>query len=143
MNVALKEKRLTDSTSYEESLGVFSLGLGLAIGGAALLPAGNSGFQQYRNDWGDIHGLIDRTQSDLRAAGDMEHGQKERERYHHAQKSLSTFDRHLSKGHFDKDKLDEAIGDIQNVLDHNTLQASSRDALLADVGDLRAARDRR
>jgi len=114
------------------------------MSGAVLLPAArNAWFQEYNSNWNDIHALIDRTQSDLRGDADMEHGQKERERYHHAQKSLSTFDRHLSKGHFDKDKLDTAISDIQNVLDHNTLQASSRDALLRDVSDLRSARERR
>ena len=129
--------------AFGQSVRVFTLGVGLAIGGAVLLPAAGNAFQQYGSDWGDIHGLIDRTQSDLRGAADMEHGQKERERYHHAQKSLSTFDRHLSKGKFDKDKLDEVISDIQSVLDHNTLQASSRDALLRDIADLRAARERR
>jgi hypothetical protein len=49
----------------------------------------------------------------------------------------------LSKGHFDKGKLDQAIRDVKSVLDHNTLQPSSRDALLRDVADLRAARERR
>jgi hypothetical protein len=131
--------------SFNRSLAVFSLGLGLAISGAVSLPvaAGNLAFQEYGNDGGDIRGLVDRTQADLRAAGDIQHGDKERERYKHAQKSLSTFDRHLAKGHFDKDKLDDAIGDIQSVLDHNTLQASSRDALVRDVADLRVARARR
>jgi hypothetical protein len=127
---------------FSRSLAVFSLGLGLAISGAVSLPAmaGSSAFQEYGNDRGDIRGLVDRAQADLRAAGDIQHGQKERERYKHAQKSLSTFDRHLAKGQFDKDKLDDAISDIQSVLDHNTLQASSRDALARDVADLRAAR---
>jgi hypothetical protein len=128
-----------------KSLVVFSLGFGLAMGSAVSLPAaaGNSAFQEYGNDWGDIRGLVDRTQADLRAAGDIQHGEKERERYKHAQKALSTFDRHLAKGKFDKDKLDDAIENIQSVLDHNTLQASSRDALVRDVADLRAARARR
>jgi hypothetical protein len=131
--------------SFSRSVVVFSLGLGLAMGGATAVPAapGSSAFQEYGNDRGDIRGLVDRTQADLRAAGDIQHGQKERERYKHAQKSLSTFDRHLAKGKFDKDKLDDAISDIQSVLDHNTLQASSRDALVRDVADLRAARAQR
>lgn len=129
---------------FGRSLASLTLGVGLAIGGATLLPAaGNAAFQQYGNDWGDLRGLVDRTQADLRAAGDIQHGQKERERYKRAQKSLSTFDRHLSKGRFDKDKLDDSIGGIQSVLDHNTLQARSRDALLQDVADLRVARERR
>ena len=131
--------------SFSRSLVVFSLGLGLALGGAMAVPAApaSSAFQEYGNDWGNIRGLVDRTQADLRAAGDIQHGQKERERYKHAQKSLSTYDRHLAKGQFDKDKLDDAISDIQSVLDHNTLQASSRDALVRDVADLRAARAQR
>jgi hypothetical protein len=130
---------------FRRSVAVFSLGFGLMMSGAVSLPAmaGNSAFQEYGNNSGDIRGLVDRTQADLRAAGDIQHGQKERERYKHAQKSLSTFDRHLAKGQFDKDKLDDAINDIQSVLDHNTLQASSRDALVRDVADLRAARAQR
>jgi ABC-type transporter Mla subunit MlaD len=130
---------------FRRSVAVFSLGFGLMMSGAVSLPAmaGNSAFQEYGNNSGDIRGLVDRTQADLRAAGDIQHGQKERERYKHAQKSLSTFDRHLAKGQFDKDKLDDAISDIQSVLDHNTLQASSRDALVRDVADLRAARAQR
>ncbi|MFL6543592.1 MAG: hypothetical protein ACJ8LM_00220 [Candidatus Udaeobacter sp.] len=130
---------------FNRSLAVFFLGLGLAVTGAISLPAAaaNFAFQEYGNDRGDIRGLVDRTQADLRAAGDIQHGAKERERYKHAQKSLSTFDRHLAKGKFDKDKLDDAIGDIQSVLDHNTLQASTRDALARDIADLRVARERR
>jgi ABC-type transporter Mla subunit MlaD len=130
---------------FRRSVAVFSLGFGLMMSAAVSLPAmaGNSAFQEYGNNSGDIRGLVDRTQADLRAAGDIQHGQKERERYKHAQKSLSTFDRHLAKGQFDKDKLDDAISDIQSVLDHNTLQASSRDALVRDVADLRAARAQR
>lgn len=123
---------------------VFCLGAGLTSLGAAPIPAAAvAWFQDYGAGWADVHALVDRTQSDLRAAADMEHGNKERDRYRKAQKGLSTFDRHLSKGHFDKGKLDSVISDIQNVLDHNTLQASSRDALLRDVSDLRAARARR
>jgi hypothetical protein len=130
--------------AFRRSVAVFSLGLGLIMSGAAPLPAaGHSAFQQYGNDWSDIRGLVDRTQSDLRAAADLEHGKKERERYYRAQKALSAFDRRLSKGHFDKGKLDQAIRDVKSVLDHNTLQPSSRDALLRDVADLRAARERR
>jgi hypothetical protein len=130
---------------FRRSVAVFSLGFGLMMSGAVSLPAiaGSSAFQEYGDNSGDIRGLVDCTQADLRAAGDIQHGQKERERYKHAQKSLSTFDRHLAKGQFDKDKLDDAISDIQSVLDHNTLQASSRDALVRDVADLRAARAQR
>ena len=127
----------------DTSLAAIVLGLGLAVASAPASPAlGAAGFQDYNANWGDLHALIDRTQTDLRTASDLEHGQKERERYHNAQTALSSFDRGLSKGHFDKGKLDAAIGHLQSVLDHNTIQASSRDALLQDVGDLRATRAR-
>ncbi len=124
---------------------VFSLGLGLAGMGAVSLPASPiTAFQDQGNDQGqDLRGLIDRTQTDLRAAADLEPaGQEQHKRYRKAQHDLSTFDRHLVKGHFDKDKLDDAIGDIQSILDHNTLQATSRDALMRDAEDLRVARAR-
>ena len=97
---------------------------------------------QYDHDYGRVREVVDRTQSDLRAAADLERsGEKEHGRYRDAQKDLSDFDRHVSKGHFDKDKLNHAIDRIKDILDHNTLQASSRDALTHDVEDLRIARD--
>jgi hypothetical protein len=130
---------------FGRSLAVSLLGAGLAMTNPALLvAAGNAGFQEYGSNWGDIHGLVDRTQTDLRAAADLKTGgQRQHQRYRRGQTDLSTFDRHLSKGHFDKGKLDASIKDVQSILDHNTLQASSRDALLRDVADLRDARARR
>jgi len=118
---------------------------GLVVAGAVAHPAvANAAFQQPGPDAGDIRGLVDRTQTDLRAAADQEVGGEEsHKRYRTAQKDLSVFDRHLTKGHFDKEALGNSISDIQGILDHNTLQASTRDMLLRDVGDLRVARDRR
>jgi hypothetical protein len=121
-----------------------ALGVGLSMVAAGPVPVTAAPYFQEYGDLSPLRGLVDRTQSDLRGSGELEHGnQKERERYHNAQRSLSTFDRHLTKGHFDKDELDRAIDDLKNVLDHNTLQASSRDALLHDIEDLRAAREHR
>jgi hypothetical protein len=68
---------------------------------------------------------------------------EQRERYEHAQGHLSTFDRKLTHGRFDKGELDKSIDSIKDILDHNVLQASSRDGLIRDLEDLRAARDRR
>lgn len=132
-------------------MAVTSLAAGLAVAG--LVPVSASASAQYM-DRGDAAGyyrqhpdlrqLIDRTQTDLRASNELEHGKdKQRERYRNAQKSLSTLDRHLTKGKYKKDDMDKAIEDIQNILDHNTLQASSRDALLRDVRDFRMARSAR
>ena len=123
------------------------LGLVLTLGGAASLSAAeNSGYQDYRDPAmsSDLRGLIDRTQSDLRAAADLERAKEDqRKRYSDAQGHLSTFDRKLTKGKFDKGELNKSIDKIKQILDKNVLQASTRDALMRDLADLRMARDRR
>ena len=88
--------------------------------------------------------MIDRTQDDLRRAGDFErHNGKEISRYENAEKHLSDFDRELTKDHFDKGKLDNAIGDVKDVVKHNTLDPESRDALRRDLSDLKILRAER
>lgn len=139
--------------SLNQSLAAIFLSAGLAVGTAAPLAAGPNGWYQYQNGeagsryperYGDLRSLVDRTQNDLRSSAELEHNNgDQRERYRNAQGHLSTFDRNLTKGHFDKGELDKAIHDVQSVLDHNALQASARDALLHDVQDLRAVRDHR
>jgi hypothetical protein len=127
-----------------KSVAALSLACGLSLGLTVPLSAHPNSWFQYGERWEGLRGLVDRTQSDLRASAGMEHNDsKQRDRYRNAQEHLSTFDRHLTKGHFDKDELDRAIGDVQSVLDHNTLEPGARDALLRDVNDLRAARERR
>ena len=128
-------------TKVKQSLGTMMLSIGLTMAVAAPLPVSASArFDRDRN-YDDLRGLVDRTQSDLRAAIDLGHGNRQGERYKNAQDHLSDFDRSLSKGHFDKDRLDRAIDDLQHLLDHNTLQPSTRDALRHDVEDLRVARE--
>jgi hypothetical protein len=93
---------------------------------------------------GGLRSLVDRTQADLRMAEEQEHQKGEqRERYRDAQGHLSSFDRHLTKGRFDKGELDKSIDSIKSILDKNVLQASSRDALVRDLDGLREARDHR
>ena len=133
--------------SLPAALPAIALTLGLALGGAALNCAGAQSYSEgdpYPTRYSGLRGLVDRTQSDLREAAALEHGKaKERERYRSAQGHLSTFDRHLVKGHFDRSELDKSRGEIKSILDHNVLPASSRDALLRDVEELTGARDRR
>jgi hypothetical protein len=88
-------------------------------------------------------GVIDRTQGDLRQAADFErhHHGTEVVRYENAQKHLSDFDRELTRGNFDKGKLDTAIDDVKNVVDHNSLDPADRDTLRADLSNLRAVRE--
>jgi hypothetical protein len=106
--------------------------------GTGLTFAGDHGRDR---DYSDLRGLVDRVQSDLRAASDLEHGNKQRDRYHNAQDNLSKFDRNLSKGKFDKGALDHSINGVKDILEHNTLQGSNRDMLRRDLADLKYARD--
>ncbi len=130
--------------SVNRILAVLFLSGSMIVGSGMSFAAAPGDWYQYGDRFGDLRGLIDRTQNDLRGAAELEHNNgDQRERYRNAQGHLSTFDRHLTKGHFDKGELDKAIHDVQSVLDHNSLQASARDALLRDVQDLRAARDHR
>jgi hypothetical protein len=118
----------------------------VAGGGVANLSAQayHRGYQAYPAAYTDLRGLVDRTQTDLRAAADLEHGKDDqRERYRKAQGHLSTFDRKLVHGKFDKGELGKAIDNIKEILDKNVLQPSSRDALMSDLTDLKVARDRR
>ena len=92
----------------------------------------------------DARDLVDRVQADLQRAADFtRNNEKERERYHNVQHHLSEFDRELRRGKFDKDKLDAAIDDLKNVVKNNTLESRDRDALAADLSDLRTLRDTR
>jgi hypothetical protein len=123
------------------------LTLGLIAGGSISIRAAGQNYpvgEPYPAPYSDLRGLVDRTQEDLRVAASLEHQKEDqRERVQHAQGHLSTFDRHLVKGNFDKGELDKAIDNIKGILDHNVLQASSRDALMRDLTDLKIARDRR
>ena len=100
------------------------------------------GLPVYAQSWyDDARNLVSRTQEDLRHAEDFTKGKKdERERIGNAQKHLSEFDRALSRNKFDKGKLDEAIEDIKDVIDHNTLAVEDRDALTRDIESLRRMR---
>ncbi len=86
--------------------------------------------------------VIDRTQNDLRAAAEFaRHHGKQTARYEESQRHLSDFDRDLTKGHFDRGKLNDAVNDVKDVVDHNTLDPASRDALRTDLADLRDMRE--
>jgi hypothetical protein len=132
-------------TLQKSAMGLI-LSAGLAVGTAASLQAaeGAAWFQEYPSRYMDMRGLVDRAQSDLRDAAELEHGNnKQRDRYHDAQEHLSNFDRDLTRGRFNKGELERSIDTIQGILKHNILQARSRDALMRDASDLRVARARR
>jgi len=101
-----------------------------------LLPAFSLAAQRM-----DSRAVIGRTQQDISRSLEFErHKGKEIARYDNAQHHLSEFDKKLTEGHFDKGKLDEAIDDVKNLVEHNTLDPDLRDALNADLRDLRVLR---
>jgi hypothetical protein len=94
-----------------------------------------------RGPYARARALVGRVQRDLERAERITraHG-RERERYENAQRHLSQFDERLSRGDFDKDKLDTAIDDVKNVVENNTLPPRARDELRDDLRDLRQMR---
>jgi hypothetical protein len=108
----------------------------------ATLPGMSYG-RDHSRDFSELRDIVDRTQSDLRAASGLEHGDKQRGRVQHAQDDLSKLDRRLVKGKFDAGAYKQSIGALKSILDHNTLPGSGRDALMRDMSDLQAARERR
>jgi hypothetical protein len=87
---------------------------------------------------------VSATLHDLQEIGSYEAGHSgshERERFSNAIRHLQQFgDRLHERGYFDKDKLDEAIGDVQNIIDHNRLPNRAREMLFRDVTELRRLR---
>ncbi len=76
-------------------------------------------------------------------AGHNTFSNHERERYDNAMGHLSEFAEKLhERGHFDKDKLDQAIGDVQSVVDHNPMPEPAREQLRRDDNELRRLRER-
>jgi len=101
-----------------------------------------TGMKAFAQDFDRARDLVARVQDDLQHAADFtRNNEKERVRYENAQHHLSEFDRDLSRAHFDKGKLDDAINDLKNVVRNNTLNPRERDALAADLSDLRTLRD--
>ena len=89
----------------------------------------------------DARVLIQRVHDDLQRVRDLgDRNKKEKERVDNAMKHLSDFDRNLTRGDFNQGRLDSAIDDIKNVVKNNTLQPRDRDALTADMQDLREFR---
>jgi len=109
---------------------------------AASVPA--SGTVCSQGKYGGAREIINHVNEDLRrAADDARQGNKgkdERDRVDKAQHRLSDLDQRLSKGKFDKGKLDDLISSVRDVAEHHTLAPPTRDALRADITDLERLR---
>jgi hypothetical protein len=90
------------------------------------------------DEYNEARNLVQRVQDDLRTLHPTEN--KDRNRINDALKHLSDLDRKFTKDKFSKGPLSDAIGNVQDILDHNTLEARERDMLNADIHDLRELR---
>jgi Ni/Co efflux regulator RcnB len=90
------------------------------------------------DEYSEARNLVQRVQDDLHALHPSEH--KDRDRINDVLKHLSDLDRKFTKDKFSKAPLSDAIGKLQDVLDHNTLETRERDTLNADIHDLRELR---
>jgi len=70
------------------------------------------------------------------------YSKRERARYDNALRHLGEFQARLQRRNFDKDKLDQAIEDVQNVVDHNPMDRRAKEVLWHDLGALRSLRAR-
>ena len=68
---------------------------------------------------------------------------RDRERADNALRHLSEFDSDFPRGHFNKDKLDQAIDDVKNLADNNPMSAEDRRLLQEDLRRLREFRAHR
>jgi len=111
---------------------------GLATAFLVLLFAPSPAALAQGDEYDEARSLVQRVQDDLHTLHPVAH--KERERVKDALKHLSDVDRKFTKDQFRKGPLSDAIGNVQGILDHNTLDARERDTLSADVHDLRELR---
>ena len=135
-----------------------AVAIGLLAGSAAIsyaqgwYHADSDRYERYR-DYDHDYDRGGRAQSPVdMTVRDLEHFARRSERYssHHervrfdnALRHLSKFQDRLYRGHFDKEELDDAIEDVNNVVKHNSLDQYARERLWNDVNNLRAFRENR
>jgi hypothetical protein len=114
----------------------------LAVKTLLVFTLTGAGWMMQAQNFDRARDLVTRVQDDLQRAEDFtRNNEKERVRYENVQHHLSEFDRDLRHDHFDKGKLDAAIDNLKDVVKNNTLEGHDRDALAADLSDLRTLRD--
>jgi hypothetical protein len=104
-----------------------------------------SRFDGMRSGQAGDRALFDQTRSDLdRVSRYPWASRADIRRFDDARSRLFNFESRFDQGRYQKHELDEAIEHIQNVVDHNSLDARDRGALgddLRRVRDYRAWRD--
>ena len=65
---------------------------------------------------------------------------REQKRYDHALTHISQFAGRLERGVFDKQKLNEGIADLRNIISNNPMDDRARATLSRDLADLRSWR---
>jgi|GEM_PF-5570958 hypothetical protein len=108
----------------------------------ALLLASVCAAQEEGGNWKHARDVITRAMTNLRhidhragfAGGD-------RDRYDRTMRSLSDVERSLADGRFDKNKLDEAIQNLDHVTRGRELDPADREHVLDDLKDLRRLRE--
>jgi hypothetical protein len=84
--------------------------------------------------------LFQRVQSDLNFAESSAYSHGARKRIENARKELWEFQRAWNAGRFNRHDLDDSIGAMQKVVDHNALDGRARSILWDDLQKLRAFR---
>ena len=94
----------------------------------------------YRPD--AVTSLVDKVHTDLNSGYDHWHlSSGDHDRLNKAEKRLRAFASDWRNAKFDKGDLDDSIASIQHVLDNNKLSGPERDAISADVDQLRKMRE--
>ncbi|HEY1213086.1 MAG TPA: hypothetical protein VGE93_05590 [Bryobacteraceae bacterium] len=115
-----------------------TIALGLALSVQTL-------YAQYPRSYGERRiGPVEATIQHIEAVGrfNRAYSRRERDRYDNALRHLGQFEERARRGYFDKGKLDQAIEDVQNLVDHNPMDGRARDILWRDLGALRSLRER-
>ena len=86
--------------------------------------------------------LFDRVRMDLdRASGYPYASRADRKRFDEARRDLFDFESRFDQGRYNKHELNEAIGRIERVVSHNSLDPRDRSALAEDARRMRDYRD--
>jgi hypothetical protein len=84
-----------------------------------------------------VRGDLARAERNLRYVGDAD-----MRRFHNIQEGLAGFQRKWERGRYDRDDLDQAIGNLHALVDRGRLRPRDRDLLADDLRRLRELHDR-